>query len=457
MNSTIESNVAGLALQPDGKIVVGSVGQENGIFKIVIARLNPDGMPDESFGAFGVVTLSTGTVGASTFLEDLAIQADGKIVIGCLGGNPFDFIILRLNANGTVDTSFDTDGRAAMSLTAGEDRLQAIEIQTDGKIVAAGQTPGVVFGDSRIGVARFNTDGSPDLTFGSGGFTVANSGNLNINLNVQALALQSDGRIVVGAANQNRFGAARFHTNGTLDQSFDGDGLALVQLPGVTSNSQVNAVTIQRNGKIVLAGFSFDSSEFDYAVVRMNTDGSADSSFDGDGVFRVDLGNQGETIYAVTLQRDGKILLAGGINEFSRTTFAILRLTGDPTGAGAFDFDGDGKTDVAIFRPSVAEWWINRSSNGVTIAGQFGATTDKIVPGDFTVTVKLTLRSGVLRRASGLFFVRKTGRTSLSRSGRMVMFLLSAISMPMVRPMPRCSDRPRRRGTSNAHLMAARR
>ncbi|HEV8591906.1 MAG TPA: FG-GAP-like repeat-containing protein [Pyrinomonadaceae bacterium] len=383
MNSTIEANTARILLQPNGKMVVGSIGQVNGEFRIVLARLNGNGTPDDTFGSFGQVILGTGTVGASSFFEDMALQPDGKIVLGCFGGNPFDFVLIRLNSDGSPDSSFDTDGRATVSLSAGEDRLYGLAIQSDGKILAAGQVS-ITFGDSRIGLARFNSDGSLDTSFGMGGTTVPSLGNRNIS--TRAVVLQGDGRIVVGGANQANFAAARFNPDGSLDISFDGDGLSLIPVaPG--ANTEVRDLVIQRDGKIVLAGFSFPMSEFDFAVVRLSDGGSIDPTFDGDGIFNPELGNQGEAAYGITLQRDGKIVIGGGINEFSRRTFAILRLTGDSTGAAPFDFDGDGKTDIGIYRPNGAnesEWWINRSATNTVFSTPFGAATDKVVSTDFT-------------------------------------------------------------------------
>lgn len=295
-----------VAVQADGKIVaagVKSVGIVGG-YEFAVVRSNPDGSLDTSFDGDGIVITPNGEIAYT-----VAIQPDGKIIVAGHDGNDgdIDFILIRYNANGSLDTSFDGDGIVSTSFYPGNnDFAYTIAIQTDGKIVAAGQTV-YAFGGGRGALARYNTDGSLDASFdGDGKLETLSFSPIN------GVALQTDGKIVAVGSSSNGanmdLALVRLNTNGSFDPSFDGDGTVLTSF---LNNDYGNDVTIQADGKIVAAGrgVANNGSNEKAVLARHNTDGSLDTSFEGDGKVITDFN---ATAYAVEVQTDGKIVMAGG-------------------------------------------------------------------------------------------------------------------------------------------------
>jgi uncharacterized delta-60 repeat protein len=323
--NTQDDEATEAAIQPDGKIVVlGFSGKS----QIALVRYNSNGSPDTTFDTDGKLTLSIamGAAGAG----DLVIQPDGKIVVaGSAGVNSsVDFALVRFNPDGSLDTTFDFDGVVTTPVTERGDYANAIALQPDGKLLVAGTVEATAFYRT-FGIVRYMSDGSLDTSFGNGGKVLTRIGDGNAEAN--AVALQTDGRIVVAgytAANSD-FATVRYNEDGTLDTMFGGDGIVTTT---VTETSGDNAydVLIQKNGKIVIAGLTvFPGSEFNIALARYNTDGSLDKSFNDDGIVVTDYGSFGEAVYAAALQADGKIVVAGGIDEVARRDFAVLRYLGD--------------------------------------------------------------------------------------------------------------------------------
>ena len=215
----------------------------------------------------------------SDSVNSVAIQADGKIVAA--GGlyNPAtnnDTLLIRYNQDGTLDTSFGTGGIVIYSLGINADSLQAIAIQPDGKIVVAG-VANDGFSNNMV-VLRYNANGTLDTSFGTAGVaTITFSGG-----DEQALALliQADGKIVVAgsaAMSTEDFAVARLNANGTLDTTFNGSGKVTTAIG--TGADQIKDIVIQEDGKIVAVGFSHNGTDLDIAVVRYNANGSLDTSF----------------------------------------------------------------------------------------------------------------------------------------------------------------------------------
>jgi uncharacterized delta-60 repeat protein len=300
-----------LALQPDGKIIAGGSG--------FLMRFNSNGSFDNSFDGDGIAT----GIGGSAFSMAMTLQADGKILVA--GNN----LVARFNTNGSPDNSFNGTGQVSVSF-GGTTELAGVAVQTNGKIVVSGNRSDAA---TVFGLARFNQDGTPDNSLnGIGQVTTSVSPGRGFRV-----AIQTDGKIlVVGYVGSNNVGLFRYNSDGTLDNSFDGDGKVIS-----TTNSHTNPpdLAIQADGKIVVAADNFT----DFAVLRYNTDGSPDNSFDGDGMVITDMGGAGVTDRArcVSLQPDGKILVAGNTEPSSGADFAIARYNTD----GSLDnsFDGDGK------------------------------------------------------------------------------------------------------------------
>jgi len=318
------SGATAVALQADGKIVI--TAKDGGHFGLV--RFNPDGTLDPSFGSNGRVTTDFG----SLFGPDcLGIQADGKIVAAApLSGNG-GVIVARFNANGTLDNSFGTMGKATAS-TSGQ--ANSLAIQKDGKIVLAGmgysQTTSPT---SDFALVRLNASGTLDSTFGSGGKVYTDfAASFD---NATAVAIQLDGKIVAAGYTQlsgtapTIFGVARYNPNGSLDTAFGTSGKVKVgfsvEQPG--AENVCLSAGIQPDGKILAAGYTRQSqpgSRRYIALARFDTDGDLDSTFGNGGKVITATSNPSAEGYALAVQANGKIVVAGrGVN--TGRDFVVVR------------------------------------------------------------------------------------------------------------------------------------
>jgi uncharacterized delta-60 repeat protein len=326
-----------VAIQGDGKIVTAGFAFVSGTEDFALTRYNTDGSLDTTFDGDGKVTTD---FGGTDQAHGVAIQADGKIVaVGStrLSG-PNDFALARYNSDGSLDTSFDGDGRVTGSFAIGV--ANAVVIQADGRIVAAGLA--VVSGNTDFALARYNTDGSLDTAFdGDGRVNTDFAGSTD---DAHGVAIQADGKIVATGytvSGTYEFALARYNTDGSLDTSFDGDGKVTTDFAGGVDQA-FGGVAIQADGKIVAAGcLACFSGTPDFALARYNTDGSLDTTFDGDGKVTTDFAAAPDIAYGVVIQANGKIVVAGEAVVSGIFDFALARYNTD----GSLDttFSGDGK------------------------------------------------------------------------------------------------------------------
>jgi uncharacterized delta-60 repeat protein len=286
-----------VAIQSDGKIVVaGGASDSRGNNALAVLRYNANGSLDSTFGNGGVVltTLVKGISQGVVGYQAVAIQSDGKIVVAgsqLLSNTPinflydFEWVVARYNANGTLDTTFGggrhPSGIAQHNLTSGPDDVNALQIQPwDGKIVVVGSTEG---SGNDVAVGRFNTDGTADTTFGSGGFVTWTSSGASPDAG-NDLVLQSDHKIVVvggtGGDNGNPLQTLllRFNSNGSLDTTFNGSGVVTASSP-----SGANSVALQSDGSIVVAGSVGSGSSQQAALGRFTSTGVVDATFGSNG------------------------------------------------------------------------------------------------------------------------------------------------------------------------------
>jgi uncharacterized delta-60 repeat protein len=299
-----------VALQPDGKIVVGGFSQQGPSSRLLfaLARYNADGTPDFSFAGTGMLTTDFGGIGDAS-VAGVAVQPDGKIVAAGTssgpGGANVDFAIARYTTNGTPDNSFSGDGRETIDFDGRSDNAAALNLQVDGKILIAGSSadPG---GDTDFALLRFNPTGTLDSSFSGDGRQLTDFGGARDT--VGGMALQAGGKIVLSGSSDTTpsfgFAVARYNANGTLDGSFSGDGRQTADFGGGGGP----AVAVQPDGSIVVAGRS-DPGNF--ALARFIASGPLDASFSGDGKQATDFGGRDDEALAVALQSDGKIVAAG--------------------------------------------------------------------------------------------------------------------------------------------------
>lgn len=359
------SSANAIAVQSDGKIILGGSANVGGNYNFALARYTTAGALDASFSGDGKQTTAFGAI--SNQINAIALQGDGKIVaVGntTISGSDVDFAIARYNTDGTLDVSFDGDGKASTSLTSGIDYAYAVAIQTDGKIVVAGTSQTYDFA-----VARYNADGSLDNSFSGDGKLTTDFGASNEE--GRALFLQADGKIIVGGFSGTFFALARYNSDGSLDTNFDTDGKVTAAI-GASGNSRIMGLALQNDGKIVAVGTNMnwvynwmtDMNEavYDVALARFNSSGSLDNTFDTDGKLITDLGYTDDMATAIAIQNDGKIVVAGSSNY----RFALQRYSA----SGALDntFDGDGKV-VTSFASNAYAYALKLSGNVIYAAG----------------------------------------------------------------------------------------
>ena len=315
-------SASSVAIQPDGKIVVAGGTYPTFVFLgfYALARYNPNGSLDTSFGNGGLVITSFNSEGA--FASALAIQPDGKILAAGTkyihfssdNSSDTDFAIVRYNPNGSLDTTFGVGGEVATDFNLANDDALAIALQPDGKIVAAGDAKSsATFVD--FALTRYLPDGSLDTTFGAAGKVETDFGGKNLD-QARSVVLQADGKIVAAGTTVSKngftqqFAIARYNSSGIQDTTFGRRGLTTVNFG---SFGQIaHSILLQPDGKLVTVGFSDnESSDSDFLIARMNSNGTLDSTFGTAGEVRTSLGDLNGGANAGLLQSDGKIVAVG--------------------------------------------------------------------------------------------------------------------------------------------------
>jgi uncharacterized delta-60 repeat protein len=360
--------VFGIALQTDGKIV--ATGKANSSefanrYTAFIARFNPDGSRDTTFSNNGWAL----GPGISSAGYAIAIQPDGKIVVAgewaqSLTGFHYNLFVLRLNTNGTADTGFGSFGGVSIGSPLEYERANAVVIQPDGKIVAGGSH-----------LIRLNSNGSIDTTFSPGLRSLPYTAN--------DIAVQSDGKILIGGTNVEDFLITRFNTNGTVDNSFGHNGTATIEF-GNFNYDVANSIVLQTDGSILAGGYSQirNATQRNFAVARLSPNGTLDNRFGNGGKVTTAFGNGSQEIWGLTLQNDGKLIAVGETFNGNDHDFAIARYLTQNT-RNLFDFNGDGRDDIAVYRPTSRLWYQLLSPNYQFTVQEFGLANNLIVPADF--------------------------------------------------------------------------
>lgn len=334
----------GAAIQNDHKILVGGQVSTSSSSKFSVARYNQDGTLDLSFGNDGIaIADGTGDDHGRTF----CLQADGKLLVGgysvFIDIFTFEFSVLRFNSDGSVDASFGTDGLAHINNLGHHNELFSIAMQADGNIVAAGQTYDPSYDQVEFAILRFNNDGTPDSSFNSTG-TVYSNFNSDSKDCAYAIAIQADYKIVIGGNSMSNsdedFALARYNPDGSPDPTFGQNGTVVTDLGSYWDNGY--ALNIQPDGKIILAGIADSPTDVDYVLVRYNADGSIDDSFGDNGVVWTDFGIGDDKARAICLDLEGRIIAAGYSGDLPSGDydFSLARYLNDLS-IGIVDFNND--------------------------------------------------------------------------------------------------------------------
>jgi uncharacterized delta-60 repeat protein len=370
----VETEARALALQRDGKLVVIGVA---GPF--ALARYNFNGTLDPSFGSGGAATTQLGKVYAAS---DVALQADGKLVVvgTSFTGRSFDFAMVRYTPNGTLDPSFGQEGKVTSDFCAdtieeryaqqiGPSSFQGgwrVGLQADGKILVTGTASDVLC--SGYVMFRYNSDGSLDATFGENGRVtialsrVAATGEAAHSesdshpisaARANALALQTNGKFIVAGGISRRmsnmswssyFALVRYQPNGDVDLSFGAEGKLVTEVG--EHSAEARALALQPDGKIVVAGTWYsqqaNSSYGEFTLVRYQPDGHVDQSFGQAGKVMTRIGDGLALASALAVQRDRKIVVAGTFND----KFVVVRY--QPNGALDPHFGSAGKVITPV-------------------------------------------------------------------------------------------------------------
>jgi uncharacterized delta-60 repeat protein len=361
--STTAFETQKVALQPDGKIVVAG---RLGFGSTTLMRLTPDGRIDPGFGVAGQVPDVLGDVDA--YVLAVAVQADSRILIAGLDdwgrSCDCDFALARFLPDGLRDREFGSDGIVKTDFAGSMDVANAMALLPDGRIVLAGQA---LRSSHDIALARYMPDGGLDASFGDGGKVATDLRGYDA---AAAVAIQPDGRILVAATSQNKgsfdsdifdgdIAAVRYRADGTLDREFGTNGATFVDFGG--SDDQARDMVLLPDGRIVIAGHTrplhpplHHLENPDFALARLNPDGSFDGGFGKDGRVTTDFAGHMDLAYTLIAQPDGKVVAAGETRPKISPTgfdFALVRYLADGRLDPTFGERGKVITDIKGLRP----------------------------------------------------------------------------------------------------------
>jgi uncharacterized delta-60 repeat protein len=374
-----------VALQSDGNIVIAGYASVDGHSDSALLRLNYDGSLDGTFGSNGQVITNFGENDNNDKIVAVAIQPDGKIVAAGYDrgvGNfqqHYSFTVIRYNSNGSLDQDFGVNGKVSTDFIndTGLSRANDMILQPDGRIIVVGDV--VDEGKAKFGIARYNSDGTLDLSFGINGLVLTDLGE-NTSAGASTVLIQSDQKIVVGgnigeSGYENRFGLVRYNVDGSIDTSFGNDGIAL---DDETSGFSSHSVILQSDGKILAGGHFYQLLNYypywDFGIVRFTSDGNLDQSFGEGGKITSDFGHAYEIGGALTITQDGNLLLVGRTKathsddyDYALVGFQSEEINNEPIAEAGNDqignegdsliFDGSNSTDPNGVEDIVSYEW----------------------------------------------------------------------------------------------------
>ena len=405
-----------IAIQTDGKIVMGGYVFDNSsggtsTNHFTLARYNTDGSLDTSFGTGGLVVTPNFTSGSSDICFSIGIQSDGKIIM-CGQTTPsssnYSFALARYTTTGTLDTTFGL-GTGIVTTSFGsfispytKSTATSLVIQPNGLIILGGSSLNTVTNKTKFALARYNTNGTLDTTFGSGvGLVITDFGTIQDELGF-SITLQSNGYIVLGgqisSGSVYDFAIVRYDTQGNLDASFGVGGLYKLNVP--TFNSYVASIKVQTNDYIVFGGTTSDPTSVVpqyWLLGRLDTTGTLDPTFGTGGTVSTSLTSPSTlSANSVAIQTDGKIVVGGtyNLNSSAAVSFALARYTTNGTLDTSFGSAGNGLilTDlIASPDEEIGQSLAIQTDGKILLGGYGGVNNDTVTDLDFILARYLNI------------------------------------------------------------------
>jgi uncharacterized delta-60 repeat protein len=377
-----------IIVQPDGKIVivVASFRSTDTSFT-QLARYNANGTLDNTFGTAGKVKTAIGT---GFTAGSIALQTDGKMI--AVGANS----LARYKSNGSLDSTFNRNGTVTTQFVPNKDgSVGVVTLQSDGKIVVGGAvTNSSTTGSRSMLLARYNTNGSLDSTFGTKGIAIQTFGT-DKQQEISSIAVQSDNKILAcgfvivsqSPVWQMDLGLIRYTTNGILDASFGASG--------VVNIANINPVSVKSlsNGKILVAGSGFGSNTGLFVLYRFNANGSLDATFGTNGKITTAFSAQA-FVNDMLVQKDGKIVLLG-LNDYNGTNPSIALARYSTEGVLDNTFGTNGKASIPSILPE--EWYrkLGIQSDGKLVASGWTLTRSSNTANYMVMRLNNTVNVGV--------------------------------------------------------------
>ncbi len=319
-----DDRAKGIVIQNNGKVILAGYSQNGSSdYDFTVVRLDSNGSLDTTFNHTGISIIDIRDNGKDDVAFDVTIQHSGKIIVAGHSKNNegyFDFAILRYDTNGSLDPAFGANKNGIVVTDVCRecnDLVYSIALLDDDRIIVAGTSE-----DSFV-LLRYSANGIQDMTFRAETY-------LSVCAQLYGISIQSDGKMVAAGCGESfEFATVRYKSDGTMDPTFDTDGKIIEHIGAYEAHA--SAVVIQNNGKIIVTGQSLDSDHHAFfTTLRYNNGGKPDTSFNGTGKKFDKLGATDAYAHCVVIQKDGKIIVGGGVYRAGEYNLAMIRYEGTP-------------------------------------------------------------------------------------------------------------------------------
>jgi len=326
---TSDDIAASMTLQPDGRVLLAGNCYNGTNFDFCAARYLANGSLDTTWNGTGKVITAIGI--GDDYARAMTLQPDGKVLLAgyCWNGTNYDFCAARYLANGALDSTWNGTGKVITPIGTSDDVATSMTLQPDGKVLLAGNCGNGANYD--FCAARYLANGTLDTTWNGTGKVITAIGSDNDFAN--SMALQPDGKVLLAGYRGNGanydFCAARYLANGTLDTTWNGTGKVITAIG--SDNDFAAPMTLQPDGKVLLAGYCWNGTNNDFCAARYLANGSLDTTWNGTGKVMTAIGSDNDSAVAMTLQPDGKVLLAGYCSNGTNNDFCAARYLANGT------------------------------------------------------------------------------------------------------------------------------